>query len=142
MLTQCSEIAMVPRDRCIENVHAATRIAALSHGELLCVGPDGVRVFGVEGNPLLQTKAERCGTLAPQLKNLLLAAGSWGKSHPAGLTSLVETEWLGEATAELMTDTEGRCFCALIMIFFRRIPRNRKPGDEGCAGGCAWYRWY
>lgn len=82
-----------PRRRRMESLHPDTRIAALARGGLLCVGPEGVRAFGVDGRPLLDGGR-------PRGKDLVSISASvsasrhccpWGASAPAALTAVLDT---------------------------------------------------
>lgn len=95
-------------NRCIKRVHSETRIAGLSNGGLLCAGPDGVRIFNQDGDPLLRAEGQQYRSRSrPQVT--VLAAGSWGAHPLAKLIPVTRTGWL-EAVSTQQMDIAGEIY--------------------------------
>lgn len=81
-------------------MHPDTCIAALAGGGLLCVDPDGVKAFNVDGAPLLGVgeRPRRCDLKIPIPRP---ARGSWRASiRPMVLTSINRSSRRGGLNAE------------------------------------------
>lgn len=91
--------------RRVEHLHPGTLVAALGGGGLLCVSPEGVRIFGEDGLPLL-------GGGRPSGQDLMINAPvsarhhcPWGPNAPAAVMLLLNTAVGG---GEARNDQEGR----------------------------------
>lgn len=92
--------------RSIRSVHSRSLVAGLSNGGLLCAGPDGVRVFNVNGDPVLRLDRQQhmhgLRSHAPAL-----ATGSWEARPLAKLITIVGRDWL-EAGSLHQTHMDGK----------------------------------
>ena len=112
-----------PCPRRVENLHPATLIAALAGGGILCVGPEGVRIFDEDGRPLLGGGGSRGQDL---MVSVPVSAGChcpWGANALAALTP-VPNAAVGRGAqnhrgrGETMGETYGiRKLCGLTVLF-------------------------